>query len=385
MQFWQSNSLHLLAERIREEHSAAEVAKGAAVVAARKGIEHALVAGDLLIEAKAQIPHGHWLPWLAENCPTVSERMAQHYMRLARNRVELEAEKRNVSDLSLREAVRLLDEDDDEDADEDADEDTDWDDEPDPLSDQQKDQILALRQNYGWEPDAIAKTLKLPLDDVRRFLQPTDDDDDDDDEPRRKRRRKRQQLGGSGDNEYLTPPKYIEAARDVLGTIDLDPASCHEGQVNVRAAQYFTKEDDGLQQQWHGRVFLNPTWSDMLPWVAKLMREYQSGRVKEAIMLTTSNTSARWFRMAAHACTAICFTDHNIAFIHKTKGQMTSASTGQTFFYFGPDIDKFVRAFGSIGYVVPPPLKPRTAISSLEVTRLHLVSVTTLKEWLRAA
>jgi hypothetical protein len=265
MQFWQSNSLHLLAERIREEHSAAEVAKGAAVVAARKGIEHALVAGDLLIEAKAQIPHGHWLPWLAENCPTVSERMAQHYMRLARNRVELEAEKRNVSDLSLREAVRLLDEDDDED----ADEDTDWDDEPDPLSDQQKDQILALRQNYGWEPDAIAKTLKLPLDDVRRFLQPTDDDDDDDDEPRRKRRRKRQQLGGSGDNEYLTPPKYIEAARDVLGTIDLDPASCHEGQVNVRAAQYFTKEEDGLQQQWHGRVFLNPTWSDMLPWVAQ--------------------------------------------------------------------------------------------------------------------
>src|SRR6266516_4307726 len=108
-----SNSLAVLAVRIREENDAAEAAKGAAIVAARKGIEHALAAGSLLLEAKALVPHGQWLPWLAENCPTVSERMAQRYMLIARNRPELESQKRHVSDLSLREAVRLLTDDND--------------------------------------------------------------------------------------------------------------------------------------------------------------------------------------------------------------------------------------------------------------------------------
>src|SRR6266536_606315 len=40
-----------------------------------------------------------------------------------------------------------------------------------------------------------------------------------------------QQLGGSGDDEYFTPRKYIELVRGVLGEIDLDPASCLEAQA----------------------------------------------------------------------------------------------------------------------------------------------------------
>lgn len=50
----------------------------------RSAVEHAIRAGDLLIEAKAQVRHGEWLPWLAENFPA-SERLAQSYMRLAAN------------------------------------------------------------------------------------------------------------------------------------------------------------------------------------------------------------------------------------------------------------------------------------------------------------
>jgi hypothetical protein len=44
--------------------------------------------GELLIEAKAQLKHGQWLPWLEANFPK-SEKSAQSYMRLARKSAEI--------------------------------------------------------------------------------------------------------------------------------------------------------------------------------------------------------------------------------------------------------------------------------------------------------
>jgi hypothetical protein len=67
-------------------------------------INHAIAAGELLLEAKRQVKHGEWLPWLAENCD-IAERTAQAYMRLARTPLE----KRNaVADLPLRDALASL-------------------------------------------------------------------------------------------------------------------------------------------------------------------------------------------------------------------------------------------------------------------------------------
>lgn len=71
-------------------------------------MKHACEAGERLIQAKAMLPHGQWLPWLEANCE-VSERSAQAYMRVARELPKLEGSKaQRVADLPLREAVRLL-------------------------------------------------------------------------------------------------------------------------------------------------------------------------------------------------------------------------------------------------------------------------------------
>jgi len=94
-----SNSLADLTIRINAEHD--QVAK-----AVKRGLSHAIAAGELLIEAKKRIAHGQWLSWLKENC-AVSERTASHHMRLARHRSELE-QIGNVADLSIRDAAGAL-------------------------------------------------------------------------------------------------------------------------------------------------------------------------------------------------------------------------------------------------------------------------------------
>ena len=70
-----SNSLADLAARICSEHEACTSAQ-------QRGLEHAVAAGKLLIEAKGQVPHGQWLMWLRDNVQ-IPERTAQRYMAVA--------------------------------------------------------------------------------------------------------------------------------------------------------------------------------------------------------------------------------------------------------------------------------------------------------------
>jgi hypothetical protein len=66
---------------------------------------------------------------------------------------------------------------------------------------------------------------------------------------------------GTGEVEWYTPREYVDAAREVLGAIDLDPATSAVAQRTIQASRFFTREDDGLQHEWHGRVWLNPPYA----------------------------------------------------------------------------------------------------------------------------
>ena len=87
------------AARINEEHSRA-------FEKAQDALNHARMAGELLIEAKGLLKHGEWGNWLAENV-SFSESTAQNYMRLAKNWDRL-VKSPTVGDLGLRKALSLL-------------------------------------------------------------------------------------------------------------------------------------------------------------------------------------------------------------------------------------------------------------------------------------
>ena len=96
----QSNSLPELAARIRAEHKATSAAL-------KSSVAHGIAAGELLTEAKAKVPHGQWLPWLKENC-AMSERTAQLYMRLAREKAAFKSATVADLDMAVEGAVARL-------------------------------------------------------------------------------------------------------------------------------------------------------------------------------------------------------------------------------------------------------------------------------------
>jgi hypothetical protein len=70
---------------------------------AHTAVGHALRCGELLLEVKAGLAHGEWLPWLAANVK-FSQQTASAYMRVATGKRKLPA----TSNLSLGNTLKLL-------------------------------------------------------------------------------------------------------------------------------------------------------------------------------------------------------------------------------------------------------------------------------------
>jgi ParB family chromosome partitioning protein len=157
----------------------------------------------------------------------------------------------------------------------------------------------------------------------------------------------------TGDPEWYTPQEYITAARDVLGGIDLDPASNPVAQERVQAALYYTVEQDGLAQAWSGRVWLNPPYAHPLveQFTDKLVTEYRAGAITAAIMLVNNATDTIWWQKASEASSAICFPQGRIRF-ERACGKPGSPLQGQSVLYFGGGVDRFSSTFETFGRVL---------------------------------
>jgi phage N-6-adenine-methyltransferase len=258
--------LHDIAQAIEHEHQAT-------MGAFRTTLDHAIRCGELLIQAKAQVPHGQWLLWIKSNL-TLKLRQCQVYMRIAEKREAINAQ--STAHLTIDGALAL---------------------------------IAETRQAHP---------------------------------------------PGFGSVERYTAARYLDCARQALGEFDLDPASCQIAQEQVRARSYFTVDHDGLTREWHGRIWLNPPYSETGRFVDKLLAELSAGRTTEALLLVSAYTETKWFHRAASACAAICFHIGRIYFALPDSDEMKQPAYGSAFIYYGDQIDRFRAAFAGLGLIMIP-------------------------------
>lgn len=154
-----------------------------------------------------------------------------------------------------------------------------------------------------------------------------------------------------GNNEWYTPAEYIKAAATVMGGIDLDPASTADANAVVKAAQFYTARESGLDQPWAGRVWLNPPYATELIglFASKLVRHVQAGEVASAIVLVNNATETAWFHELVGAASAICFPRGRIKF-WAPDGRIAQPLQGQALIYLGKDAGAFQDVFAQFGW-----------------------------------
>jgi len=155
----------------------------------------------------------------------------------------------------------------------------------------------------------------------------------------------------SGNFEWYTPLEIIEAAREAMGGIDLDPASCEYANEAVRATKFYTKEDDGLTRPWAGNIWLNPPYAKDLidAFIDKLVADRK--HYKQAIILTHNCTETKWFCRLVDIASAGCFPRGRLHFRSQDDRDKTAAGPlqGQALMYIGDDPDGFIAAFKPVG------------------------------------
>ena len=157
----------------------------------------------------------------------------------------------------------------------------------------------------------------------------------------------------SGENEWYTPEPFIVAAREVMGAIDTDPASCEIANRTVGATRFYTKMDDGLTQSWHGRVWMNPPYAQPLirQFCDAVTEKYLSREISEAIVLVNNGTETAWGQLLLKAASAACFPASRVRFLDQ-DGKRGAPLQGQMIVYLGSSASLFRSAFSRFGAVL---------------------------------
>lgn len=151
----------------------------------------------------------------------------------------------------------------------------------------------------------------------------------------------------SGDNEWYTPAEYIEAARKVMGSIDLDPASNEYANKTVKASTFYTEETNGLNKEWFGNIWMNPPYSTAL--IKEFAEKLSNSTFEQAIVLVNNATDTAWFKLLIQQAKAVVFTTGRIRF-EKRNGSKGAPLQGQAFIYYGDNIEKFLEVFEAFGW-----------------------------------
>ncbi|GEA16775.1 DNA N-6-adenine-methyltransferase of bacteriophage [Moorella sp. E308F] len=97
-------------------------------------------------------------------------------------------------------------------------------------------------------------------------------------------------LFSSASDEWETPQELFDQLNEEFH-FDLDPCATPQ---NAKCAQFFTKKENGLKQDWFGTVFMNPPYGrEIKQWVQKAYEEAEKGCT--VVCLLPARTDTSWF------------------------------------------------------------------------------------------
>lgn len=126
-------------------------------------------------------------------------------------------------------------------------------------------------------------------------------------------------------DDWYTPPEIPQS----LGEFDLDPCAAKE-RPKLNHALVNWRGVDGLSQEWFGRVWLNPPYSAVGPWLDKLAKH------GNGIALLNSWTEREWMQKGIRAADGAMFLRTRVRFIHPS-GRRNHGCCGQVLLAFGAD------------------------------------------------
>lgn len=159
------------------------------------------------------------------------------------------------------------------------------------------------------------------------------------------------QLNDSG--EWYTPHWIIDLVKEVLGEIDLDPASSPEANKYIKAKNIYTIKDDGLKKPWFGRVFVNSPYNNRQSpfWGGKLIKEaIYYPDVFESIALFNHNPGYIWYDALLYQPLFTPFLFKGLLEFIPADGQKaTHAKRASSLFYYGENKELFKKVFRPYG------------------------------------
>jgi len=114
-------------------------------------------------------------------------------------------------------------------------------------------------------------------------------------------------MHSSNSKEWETPKNLFHFLADEFagGEFDLDPVATEK---NALCEKFFTEKEDGLRQEWFGKVFVNPPYGKgrlTEKWVEKMLVETSLKSVDVIVGLLPARTETVWFDDVFKYCTLL--------------------------------------------------------------------------------
>lgn len=115
-------------------------------------------------------------------------------------------------------------------------------------------------------------------------------------------------------NKWATPQYVFDRLSALFGPFDVDVAADED---SAKCDLYFDEDADGLSKPWLGRVWCNPPYDSIGPWVRKASESTTNERRCDAVtLLLPARTDQPWWQetVMKEAC-EVYFVKGRIAFV----------------------------------------------------------------------